>query len=59
MQRYKVGDKVKIEWCRADGNGHYDGEKETITITRIDKQLYYDDNKAIELDRDFYDRREI
>lgn len=54
---YKIGDKIKIEWCLADGNGHFDGEKEVITITRIDDIFYYDDDKAIELERSFYDKR--
>ena len=56
-QMYKIGDKIEIEWCQADGNGHFDGEKEVITISRIDDIFYYDDEKAIELERSFYDKR--
>tara|TARA_R100001460_G_scaffold569_6_gene2793 strand:+ start:268 stop:531 length:264 start_codon:yes stop_codon:yes gene_type:complete len=53
----KRNDKILIFW-NSEGlepnqaNGHYQNEKEIITINRIDHEFYYDDNSYVEVEKD-------
>lgn len=52
----KLNDKITIVWNQEglnlnESNGHYPNEIETIVITRIDDEFYYDDNVYVEIEK--------